>query len=525
MEVVDREACTIFINVNSSRRALATTEELFRVVPHIHAGHIFAEGIPEQDLLTFYHKYKDKHVVVGAGGVGWIIPGVLKVGAVGGTTVAQLAANRVDTPGAVAVISASGGMTNELMASCVRAGRYISFGLCVGGDRFPYMTPLESCLAAQEDVATEAIVYYGELGGRDEHAIADALRTGILTKPFYAYIAGVVDEAFDTQTQFGHAKALAQTDDESARAKQDVLRDAGAHVERTYDAFIASLENIKVSDVVVEDINDIVESLAHRRATVLTSRVMAHVDDTQKIQKAISARRAIEPTRYTKVVQEMLLGHALRSDLLPLFTEIVYETVMDHGPCVSGAVNTMVTARAGKGAVESLAAGLLTIGPRFGGAINDAAKSWLEGVRRGISPEEFVEERAKRGEVILGIGHKKYRVGMPDPRVEVIRQFTEHITAHPHLDFALSVERVTTSKKGNLILNVDGVIAAISLDILAQEEKYTHESLQELADIEYFNTFFIIPRSVGFLSHYLEQKRNDEGLFRLPEDLVHMRNE
>lgn len=46
----------------------------------------------------------------------------------------------------------------------------------------------------------------------------------------------------------------------------------------------------------------------------------------------------------------------------------------DHGPCVSGAHNAIVTSRAGKDLVSSLVSGLLTIGPRFGGAIDDAAR-------------------------------------------------------------------------------------------------------------------------------------------------------
>lgn len=39
-----------------------------------------------------------------------------------------------------------------------------------------------------------------------------------------------------------------------------------------------------------------------------------------------------------------------------------------------GAHNTIVTSRAGKDLVSSLVSGLLTIGPRFGGAIDDAAR-------------------------------------------------------------------------------------------------------------------------------------------------------
>ena len=45
----------------------------------------------------------------------------------------------------------------------------------------------------------------------------------------------------------------------------------------------------------------------------------------------------------------------------------------DHGPAVSGAHNTIVTARAGKDLVSSVVAGLLTVGPRFGGALDGAS--------------------------------------------------------------------------------------------------------------------------------------------------------
>lgn len=54
----------------------------------------------------------------------------------------------------------------------------------------------------------------------------------------------------------------------------------------------------------------------------------------------------------------------------------------DHGPAVSGAMNTIITARAGKDVLSSLIAGLQTIGPRFGGAIDGAALSFLEAIKK-----------------------------------------------------------------------------------------------------------------------------------------------
>jgi ATP citrate (pro-S)-lyase len=45
----------------------------------------------------------------------------------------------------------------------------------------------------------------------------------------------------------------------------------------------------------------------------------------------------------------------------------------DHGPAVSAAHNTIVTARVGNDLVSSLTSGLFTIGPRFGGALDEVA--------------------------------------------------------------------------------------------------------------------------------------------------------
>jgi len=68
---------------------------------------------------------------------------------------------------------------------------------------------------------------------------------------------------------------------------------------------------------------------------------------------------------------------------------------LDHGPAVSGAHNTIVTARAGKDLVSSLCAGLLTIGPRFGGAIDGAAAMFSGAVDEGLSPQEFIDKMRK----------------------------------------------------------------------------------------------------------------------------------
>merc|ERR1712036_195819 len=73
------------------------------------------------------------------------------------------------------------------------------------------------------------------------------------------------------------------------------------------------------------------------------------------------------------------------------FIEMILMVTADHGPAVSGAHNTIVSARAGKDLVSALCSGLLTIGPRFGGALDDAARQFSAAFDAGTSPEDFVD--------------------------------------------------------------------------------------------------------------------------------------
>ena len=133
----------------------------------------------------------------------------------------------------------------------------------------------------------------------------------------------------------------------------------------------------------------------------------------------------------------------------------------------TGAHNTIVAARAGKDLVSALASGLLTIGPRFGGALDEAAEMFMTAVDAGQDANTFVTSMRKQGKLIMGIGHKIRTLQNPDMRVHLVKEYAKkHFPRTPVLDFALSVEQVTTKKKATLILNVDGCIAACFVDLL-----------------------------------------------------------
>lgn len=502
-------------NVTSARRAYQTVEDFFTEYPAAHGAHIFAEDVPEVQALALYDTYASQgKTIVGPAGVGLIVPGSLKLGVVGGVDWRQLMANHLEQSGSVAVLSASGGMINELITMTASSGHGISFALCFGGDRFPATTPRDAFLAAEADPATKAIVYYGELGGTDEYELVTLVDEGKLTKPVVAYIAGVIGESFDTPVQFGHAKALAGSKDETASAKRAALAGAGVRVAESIGELAERVAQIP-QDEIVETTTD----FSGRTPSLFTSTISGEAPDgyafVGKSLQDWSAEGDIAAQ-----ITAALLGCVPQSQLTVDMMRTIFLLSVDHGPQVSGALNTIVTARAGKGVVDSLAAGLLTVGPRFGGAVSDAAREWFDGVQQGIAPAELVEKRARAKQFIGGIGHKKYRLDLPDPRTVILAEYADKLRAHPYFDFAKGVEEITTQKKGTLILNVDGHIAALMLDILEQEEGYDSRQLDQLIRADFFNALFVIPRTIGLTAHYLDQKRLDEGLFRLPDDDV-----
>jgi ATP citrate (pro-S)-lyase len=308
---------------------------------------------------------------------------------------------------------------------------------------------------------------------------------------------------------------MASTKSETAAAKKQALRDVGATVFDTFADLAPTLRELAGEQPIAEERR----LIGDRKKLHIISRISGDNKDGDVQLLGRDLRDTVENNTYASLVLSMLLGEKdIQSDKIITFMDYVLKLLVDHGPYVSGAVNTIISARAGRDLVSSLATGLLTVGPRFGGAINGAAGMWLAGVNSGELPKVFV---AQQTGVISGIGHKKYRIDAPDPRVAALANFG--VEGGGYLAFARGVEAVTTSKKSNLILNVDGVIAAVMLDLLETELGYTPHQLRELVEIEFFNALFVLSRSVGFTAHYLDQRRHDEGLFRMsPDDIRYL---
>ncbi|XP_072524063.1 ATP-citrate synthase [Salminus brasiliensis] len=110
-------------------------------------------------------------------------------------------------------------------------------------------------------------------------------------------------------------------------------------------------------------------------------------------------------------------------------------------------------------------------------------------------------------------------INNPDMRVQILKDFVkQHFPATQLLDYALDVEKITTSKKPNLILNVDGFIGVAFVDLLRTCGGFTRDEADEFVEIGALNGIFVLGRSMGFIGHYLDQKRLKQGLYRHPWD-------
>jgi ATP-citrate lyase alpha-subunit len=100
-----------------------------------------------------------------------------------------------------------------------------------------------------------------------------------------------------------------------------------------------------------------------------------------------------------------------------------------------------------------------------------------------------------------------------------LNQLAEQFPVQQHLVLAKQVEQLTTMKKPNLILNVDGQVAAMLLDVFV-DIGLSPTEIKQTIDAGLFNGLFVLARTIGFIGHYLDQQRLDEGLYRTPwEDI------
>jgi citrate synthase len=185
--------------------------------------------------------------------------------------------------------------------------------------------------------------------------------------------------------------------------------------------------------------------------------------------------------------------------------DVLFILHADHEQnCGTTAMRTIASAHADPYSCVAGAAAAL-YGPRHGGA-NEAVITMLKQIGSIDEVDGYVQ-RVKRGEVRLqGFGHRVYK--NYDPRAKIIKDTADEVFAitgrNPLLDIALKLEEVALSDEyftsRRLYPNVDF---------------YSGLIYQAMGfPVEMFTVLFAIPRTSGWLAHWVELLEQDQKIAR-----------
>ncbi len=514
----------VLLNFGSFRTAYDVVMEAIELDGQFKTIMVTAEGIPERRARIMNQAARDKGVtIIGPATVGAIAPGAFKIANIGGT-IENIINSKLTRCGSCGLVTRSGGLFNEMSNIIALNADGIAEGVAIGGDRFVGSVFIDNLLRMESNPDVKYMILLGEVGGTEEYKVIDAVKSGKIKKPIISWCIGTIAKHFESGVQFGHAGASANADRETAEAKNKAMKEAGFYVPDSFNDIPATIhkvyEDLLGKGVIKAIVEPEIKLISKNRKARNFICTISDDRGEEATYCGIPISKVATPDTGFSIgdVMSLLWFKQRYPKWAVQFIETVLKTVADHGPAVSGAHNAKVTARAGKDVVSSLIAGLLTIGPRFGGAIDGAAKYFKYGYDNNLSPKEFLAYMKKQGIPIPGIGHRIKSLRNPDLRIVGLKKYVnENFPSHPILDYALEVEKLTTSKKDNLILNVDGTIGVLMIDMW-RELGYDDDEITLLIDAGALNAFFILGRCIGFIGHILDEKRLNMPMYRHPWD-------
>lgn len=236
-----KEAMVEFTGVKVSAIYVPPFVAKAAILEAIEAGipliNIIVERIPIKDTAYCLAAAKEKNIrIIGPSSLGFIVPGVGRIGVVGGPLV-----NEIFQPGSIGIISRSGGMTNEVSWQIRKAGLGQSAAVHVGGDLLMGTTYADLLRLFEQDPQTKAVVIFGEHGGSYEFEIVEAIQRKEFTKPLAIYIGGKFAQLFPEGMNVGHAGAIVARG-QGAEEKEAALAGVGVKIAERYEDLVQLIQ-------------------------------------------------------------------------------------------------------------------------------------------------------------------------------------------------------------------------------------------------------------------------------------------
>ncbi|HLT68948.1 MAG TPA: citrate/2-methylcitrate synthase, partial [Acidimicrobiales bacterium] len=185
--------------------------------------------------------------------------------------------------------------------------------------------------------------------------------------------------------------------------------------------------------------------------------------------------------------------------------DILFILHADHEQnCGTTAMRTVGSAHADPYSCVAAATAAL-YGPRHGGA-NEAVIRMLQEIGSVDEVDAYIR-RVKSGEIKLqGFGHRVYK--NYDPRAKIIKQTADEVFAitgrNPLLDIALKLEEVALSDE-----------YFVSRRLYPNVDFYSGLIYQAMGfPLEMFTVLFAIPRTAGWLAHWVELLEQNQKIAR-----------
>lgn len=216
--------------------------------------------------------------------------------------------------------------------------------------------------------------------------------------------------------------------------------------------------------------------------------------------------KLVEEVGFVPVIWLVLKGGLPKKNEERMF-EAILVACLEHGIGPPSTTVARIVASCGNSVNTAVAAGISAIGEHHGGAGEKAAEIFQNALKRednvDTAAKTIVEEIIKSGQRMPGYGHMVYDV---DPRTKALLKIAKKEGFYgKYVKLALAVEQELRKRTGkNLPLNIDGVIAALLLELGF--------------DPKLGKGIFIIGRTPGLVAHIFEEQTEEKPYRRLSEE-------